>query len=219
MKLLFDENLSRHLAQLLADIFPDSVDVRSAGFGGATDQAVWEFAKGHGFVLVTKDEDFQRLSVLRGPPPKGPRRAWSREAIFRRSAAAAAPHDPRSDWRGCAPVDLRSCIVSRVASGNSPRKSGRSVGAKARGDCFRCEPRRRRMGAKRAALANAGSRALFVESFAAELRRCTATSMAIDPQSARRCLRAVLKWNMQRPATSRCAEPGHQVTTRSTLHP
>ncbi len=31
---------------------------------------MWAHAGAHGFVLVTKDEDFHRLSVLRGPPPK-----------------------------------------------------------------------------------------------------------------------------------------------------
>jgi predicted nuclease of predicted toxin-antitoxin system len=31
---------------------------------------VWEYARQHGFTLVTKDEDFHRLSVLYGSPPK-----------------------------------------------------------------------------------------------------------------------------------------------------
>ena len=70
MKLLFDEHLSRRLPERLADLFPGSSDVRSAGLGGAPDVAVWEHAKTGGFVLVTKDEDFQRLSVLHGAPPK-----------------------------------------------------------------------------------------------------------------------------------------------------
>ena len=37
---------------------------------GARDSAIWEAAKSGGFVLVTKDEDFQGLSVFRGQPPK-----------------------------------------------------------------------------------------------------------------------------------------------------
>lgn len=36
----------------------------------ASDDRVWELAIEHGCVLVTKDEDFHRLSVLRGAPPK-----------------------------------------------------------------------------------------------------------------------------------------------------
>ncbi len=70
MKLLFDENLSGQLPRLLADLFPDSDSALRLGLGGASDDAVWEHAKRAEFVLVTKDEDFQRLSVLRGPPPK-----------------------------------------------------------------------------------------------------------------------------------------------------
>lgn len=70
MKLLFDENLSGRLPRLLADAFPGSADVVGLGLGGATDRAIWDRAKADGFVLVTKDEDFQRLSVLLGAPPK-----------------------------------------------------------------------------------------------------------------------------------------------------
>jgi len=70
MKLLFDENLAGRLARDLADIFPGSTDVLSLGLGGSKDRAIWDRAAEAGFVLVTKDEDFQRLSVLIGPPPK-----------------------------------------------------------------------------------------------------------------------------------------------------
>ena len=41
-----------------------------AGLQGAGDARVWEYARQHGFTLVTKDEDFHRLSVLYGAPPK-----------------------------------------------------------------------------------------------------------------------------------------------------
>ena len=34
------------------------------------DRAIWSYAGANGFVVVTKDEDFHRLSVLLGPPPK-----------------------------------------------------------------------------------------------------------------------------------------------------
>ena len=42
----------------------------AVGLGGAGDRVIWSRAAAEGFVLVTKDEDFQRLSVLLGPPPK-----------------------------------------------------------------------------------------------------------------------------------------------------
>jgi predicted nuclease of predicted toxin-antitoxin system len=38
MKLLFDENTSPQLVQLLADIFPESLHVRDAGLQSATDE-------------------------------------------------------------------------------------------------------------------------------------------------------------------------------------
>jgi predicted nuclease of predicted toxin-antitoxin system len=44
--------------------------VSALGLAGAPDAALWERAAKDGFVLVSKDEDFHRLSVLRGAPPK-----------------------------------------------------------------------------------------------------------------------------------------------------
>ena len=70
MRLLFDEQLSEALVQKLADVFPGALQVRLLGRGGAPDPDVWEMAREHGCVLVTKDEDFHRLSLLRGAPPK-----------------------------------------------------------------------------------------------------------------------------------------------------
>jgi predicted nuclease of predicted toxin-antitoxin system len=70
MKLLFDQNLSPKLVQRLADLFPDSVHVQSVGLDCAGDDQVWEHARLNGFAVVTKDEDYSDLSVLRGSPPK-----------------------------------------------------------------------------------------------------------------------------------------------------
>ena len=70
MRLLFDENLSARLAPALRDVYPGSAHLADAGLLGAPDGAVWDYAAAQGYVLVTKDEDFQRLSVVRGPPPK-----------------------------------------------------------------------------------------------------------------------------------------------------
>lgn len=70
LKLLFDENLAARLARDLGDTYPGSAHVAQHGLSGANDQAIWEHAATEGFVLVTKDDDFQRLSVLFGPPPK-----------------------------------------------------------------------------------------------------------------------------------------------------
>jgi predicted nuclease of predicted toxin-antitoxin system len=70
LKFLFDENLSARLVTLLSDRYPGSAHLEHLGLLGATDLVVWSRAGSDGFVLVTKDEDFHRLSVLRGPPPK-----------------------------------------------------------------------------------------------------------------------------------------------------
>lgn len=70
MRLLFDEQLSEVLCDLLQDDFPDSLHVRRIGSPGSSDNSVWNLAKNHDCVLVTKDEDFIRMSVLRGSPPK-----------------------------------------------------------------------------------------------------------------------------------------------------
>ena len=62
--------LAEWLASALADVFPASAHVTGVGLAGAADLAIWERAGTDAFVIVTKDADFQRLSVLRGPPPK-----------------------------------------------------------------------------------------------------------------------------------------------------
>lgn len=69
MKLLFDQNLSFRLVERLADIFPGSRHVSQCGLATASDQTVWEYALAEGFVIVTKDEDFDVLSSVSGPPP------------------------------------------------------------------------------------------------------------------------------------------------------
>ena len=70
MKLLFDQNSSPKLVQRLADLFPGSLHVQSAGLDCAGDDQVWDFARQNGFAIVSKDADYSDLSVLRGTPPK-----------------------------------------------------------------------------------------------------------------------------------------------------
>lgn len=70
MKLLFDQNLSPKLPVRLADIFPGSQHVDALGLGAAPDDEVWEYARADGLAVVSKDEDYSHLSVLRGSPPK-----------------------------------------------------------------------------------------------------------------------------------------------------
>ncbi len=70
MKPLFDQNLSPRLVTKLADLFPDSQHVEHIGLGSASDELVWEYARAGGLAIVSKDEDYSHLSVLRGTPPK-----------------------------------------------------------------------------------------------------------------------------------------------------
>ena len=70
MKLLFDQNLSPKLAARLADLFPGSAHVQDEGLESASDERIWEYARIHGFAIVSKDVDFNNLSVLRGSPPQ-----------------------------------------------------------------------------------------------------------------------------------------------------
>lgn len=70
MKLLFDQNLSFKLVGRLADLFPNSDQVRRLGLDQSDDRAIWQHAKVNGFVLVTQDSDFADLAALFGPPPK-----------------------------------------------------------------------------------------------------------------------------------------------------
>jgi len=70
MKLLFDENLSFRLCELLSDVFPGSQHVRRAGLERADDLTLWRYAKAHDCTLVTLDADFAELAALFGAPPK-----------------------------------------------------------------------------------------------------------------------------------------------------
>ena len=70
MKLLFDENLSQGLVELLATEFPESVHVETLGMRGTTDAALWEYAKNHEFAIVSKDNDFRQRAFVHGSPPK-----------------------------------------------------------------------------------------------------------------------------------------------------
>ncbi len=69
-KLLFEPNLSPRLPRMLADLFPDSLHVGDVLQFNTPDGDIWEYAKEHGFCVVTKDRDFIRLSREQGHPPK-----------------------------------------------------------------------------------------------------------------------------------------------------
>lgn len=70
MKLLFDQNLSSRISELLQSEFPESKHVRNVGLVRASDEEVWTYARRNDFALVSKDADFQQRALLYGHPPK-----------------------------------------------------------------------------------------------------------------------------------------------------
>jgi len=70
MKLLFDHNLSPRLANRLGDLYPNSNHLFNLKLDTVDDSVVWEYAREHEFIIVTKDSDFSELSVIKGFPPK-----------------------------------------------------------------------------------------------------------------------------------------------------
>ncbi|HMN22780.1 MAG TPA: DUF5615 family PIN-like protein [Ottowia sp.] len=70
MKLLLDENLSRRLVPFLQHDFPGTSQVVLLGMESATDREVWLRAKSDDYVVVTRDADFQELSLVWGAPPQ-----------------------------------------------------------------------------------------------------------------------------------------------------
>lgn len=70
MKLLYDNNLSHKLVARLNDIFPDSTHVMLENLDESEDQKIWFFAKEKGYTIITKDADYNEISVIKGFPPK-----------------------------------------------------------------------------------------------------------------------------------------------------
>jgi predicted nuclease of predicted toxin-antitoxin system len=68
--LLFDQNLSPRLIDRLADVYPNSVHVFGLGLGDAMDIEIWEYAREHDYMIVTKDADFSEFGIMKGFPPK-----------------------------------------------------------------------------------------------------------------------------------------------------
>ena len=70
MRLLFDQNLSRHLVGMFSVEYPQSRHVTDVGLDTSTDAEIWAYGGEHEFVIVSKDSDFRQLAFLHGPPPK-----------------------------------------------------------------------------------------------------------------------------------------------------
>lgn len=71
MKLLFDQNLSVRLIELLVELYPDADHVSLPGMSTDDDEAIWHYAGQHDLGIVGNDADFFYRSLRFGPPPKG----------------------------------------------------------------------------------------------------------------------------------------------------
>lgn len=54
----------------LQTLFPGTEHVLRLGLTNKRDVLIWDYARQHNFVILTQDEDFLELSLLRGSPPK-----------------------------------------------------------------------------------------------------------------------------------------------------
>lgn len=105
MKLLLDENLSFRMLAELEPAFPGSSQVTRLGLETAGDKTLWDYAKEHGFTLVTQDSDFHELAALYGSPPKviwlkcGNRPRWFISSLLlrHRDEIIAFDDDPDAD--------------------------------------------------------------------------------------------------------------------------
>ena len=123
MRLLFDQNLSRHLVRMFALEYAESRHVTDVGLDTATDEEIWAYAGEHGFVIVSKDSDFRQLAFLHGPTTEGDLGEARKRVDDRHLQHAAQPPQRdcalvREHGRGTAdrPVTAQGCSRCRSHS-------------------------------------------------------------------------------------------------------
>ena len=67
---LVDNQLPVALARHLSATGHSSVHVCDVGLANAEDRVIWAESIKQGWVIVSKDEDFQDLAIRLGPPPQ-----------------------------------------------------------------------------------------------------------------------------------------------------
>jgi len=70
MKVLFDQNISFRIVNLLKDYYPEVKQIRLLGLENASDLKIWEYAKENNYTIITFDADFYELANIKGHPPK-----------------------------------------------------------------------------------------------------------------------------------------------------
>ena len=70
MNRLLNENISLRVLRSIIPVFPGSIHVSKEGSNVKEDQEIFDFTKGNEFTILTFDEDFYDLQLLKGHPPK-----------------------------------------------------------------------------------------------------------------------------------------------------
>lgn len=70
MKFLIDENLSDKLVARLDAVYPGTKHVKHVRLTAHADAELWDLALKDGFIILTQDDDFVEMSMMRGAPPK-----------------------------------------------------------------------------------------------------------------------------------------------------
>lgn len=107
MKLLLDENLSRRLVPFLLNDYPNSTQIALLSMEQANDREVWDYARTHGFVIVTRDSDYYDLSTIYGQPPKV---IWLRTGNQTKAGTLAALLNYRQAIEKALLRDGKACI-------------------------------------------------------------------------------------------------------------
>jgi predicted nuclease of predicted toxin-antitoxin system len=76
MIFLIDNQLPIALARFIAASNFECLDVRDVELDSADDQTIWDYAKDRGYVIVTKDADFQAMANRQRTIP--PQVVWVR---------------------------------------------------------------------------------------------------------------------------------------------
>lgn len=63
-------NLADKLADGLDAAYPGTKHVKQVRLAAHADTEVWELARKEGFIILTQDDDFVEMSMMRGAPPK-----------------------------------------------------------------------------------------------------------------------------------------------------
>jgi predicted nuclease of predicted toxin-antitoxin system len=124
VKLLLDENLSPRLAEALAEIYPGSSHVHQCGLGTADDATIWDYAKLNGFIIVSKESDFEERSVVLGSRPKV---IWLRTSNCASAAVANLPRATSSIGSRSVNDDHETCLVLNRQQPRKWRRNNRSM--------------------------------------------------------------------------------------------